>query len=77
MPLKEIESNIFVLFIFYHLQVVKTEEMKIDFVKWGRHGEKFTTVYFKGICSHSRESVEFKMITYRLLDAQNECETML
>jgi hypothetical protein len=51
--------------------------MKIDFVKWGRNGEEFVTVCFKGISSHSRERVELKMINYRLPDVQKESETML
>ena len=74
MPVKKTESNIFSLFIFYQLQIVKTEEMKTDFVKWGRNGGEFVAVYFKGISSHSRESVELKMINYGLPEVQNEFE---
>lgn len=77
MPLKVAEINIFNLFIFYQLQVVKTEEMKTDFVKWGRNGQEFVAVYFKGTNSHSREGVELKMINYRLPEVQNEFETIL
>jgi hypothetical protein len=51
--------------------------MKIDFVKWRRNGEEFVTVYFKGISNHSRESVELKMINYRLPEVQKDFETML
>jgi hypothetical protein len=63
MPLKKTGSNIFSFFL-NQLQVVKTEELKNDFVKWERNGEEFFTVYFKGISSNSRESVELKMINY-------------
>jgi hypothetical protein len=56
MPLKKTESNIFSLF-FYFLKIVKTEEIKIDFVKWERNGEEFVTVYFKGISSHSSAEI--------------------
>jgi hypothetical protein len=57
------------------LQVTKTEETKVTFVKWGRTGEEFVTVYFKEIGSHSRESVEVKTMNFRLHGGQNEFQT--
>jgi hypothetical protein len=49
--------------------------MKVNFVKWGKTGEEFVTVYCRGISSHSRESLEVKMISFRLHGVQNEFET--